>query len=70
MLCYVQSLALFLRQGQAAQASLGFCSLMRREMAVVALGIAQESRVCKALANVLLVGVPSSARAVEAPLSS
>lgn len=52
------------------RASVGFCSLMRTEMAVVALSISQKSRVCKALADVLLVGTSSSARAVEAPLSS
>lgn len=52
------------------RASVGFCSLMRREMAVFALGIAQKSRICKALANVFLVGVPGSARAVDASLSS
>lgn len=63
MLCYVQSLGLFLRQDQL-RASVGFCSLMRAEMAVVALSITPKSRVCKALANVF------SARAVEAPLSS
>lgn len=50
--------------------SVGFCSLMRAEMAVVALSISQKSRVSKALANAFLVGVSGSARAVEVSLSS